>query len=55
MKGLGLAGIYIASIGLIVAGVEQGRISEEAAGAFYIGWAAAGLIIVAVALLRRDE
>ncbi len=55
MKGLALTGIYIASLGLMVAGIEQGRIPEEWASALYLIWATAGLVIVAVALLRRDQ
>ena len=55
MKGLALTGIYIASLGLMVAGVEQGRIPEEWAAALYLIWATAGLIIVAVAMLTKND
>ena len=55
MKGLALTGIYALSLGLMVAGVEQGRINEEWAPALYLAWATAGLVIVAVALLRKDQ
>ncbi len=55
MKGLALTGIYIASLGLMVTGVETGRINEEWAPALYLIWATAGLVIVAVALLRKDQ
>ena len=55
MKGLALAGIYIASIGLLATGIETGRINEEWAGALYLTWAAIGLIVVVVGVLRRDE
>ncbi len=55
MKGFALTGIYVASLGLMVTGIETGRISEEWAGALYLIWATAGLVIVAIAILRRDE
>ncbi len=55
MKGLALTGIYIASLGLMVAGIEQGRIPEEWASVLYLTWATAGLVIVAIAILRRDD
>lgn len=55
MKGLALTGIYIASLTLMVTGVETGRINEEWAPALYLIWATAGLVIVAVALLRKDQ
>ncbi len=54
MKGLALTGIYIASLGLMVAGVEQGRIPEEWAAALYLIWASAGLIIVVFAVYKKD-
>ncbi len=55
MKGLALTGIYIASLGLMVTGIETGRINEEWATFLYLTWATAGLVIVAVALLRKDQ
>ena len=55
MKGLALTGIYIASIGLLATGIETGRIPEEWAGTLYLVWATAGLVIVAVALLRKYQ
>ena len=55
MKGLALTGIYALSLGLMVASVEQGRIPEEWASTLYLVWATAGLMIVAVALLRRNN
>ena len=55
MKGLALTGIYIASLGLMVTGVETGRINEEWASALYLLWATAGLVIVAIGILRRDD
>ncbi len=54
MKGLALTGIYIASIGLLATGIETGRIPEEWAGGLYLTWATAGLVIVAIAILRRE-
>jgi hypothetical protein len=55
MRGLALTGIYIASLGLMVTGIETERIPEEWASALYLIWATAGLVIVAVALLRKDQ
>ena len=55
MKGLALTGIYFASIGLMVAGVESGRIPEEWSSVLYLTWATAGLIIMAIGILRRDD
>ena len=55
MKGLALTGIYIASLGLMVTGVETGRINDEWAGALYLLWAAVGLGIVTVGVLRKDQ
>ncbi len=54
MKGLALAGIYIASLGLMVTGVETGRIPDEWSSFLYLFWATAGLVIVAIGVLRRD-
>ena len=55
MKGFALAGIYGLSLGLIVAGLEQGRIPEDWGSALYLLWASAGLVIVAIGVLRRDD
>lgn len=54
MKGLALAGIYAASVALMVAGIETSRIPEEWASALYLLWATAGLVFVGIAVLRRD-
>lgn len=55
MKGLALTGIYIASLGLMVTGVETNRIPEEWSGALYLVWATAGLVIVAIGILGKDN
>ncbi len=54
MKGLALTGIYIASIGLLVTGLETGRIPEEWSGFLYLTWATAGLVLVTIGALKRD-
>ncbi len=55
MKGLALTGIYIASLGLMVTGIETGRIPEEWSSFLYLLWATAGLVVVAIAVLRKDS
>ena len=55
MKGFALAGIYGLSLGLMVTGVETGRIPEEWSGALYLLWATAGLVTVIIGILRRDD
>lgn len=55
MKGIALTGIYIASLGLMVTGIETGRIPEEWAGALYLVWATAGLALVAIGIIGRRE
>ena len=54
MKGLALTGIYIASLGLMVAGVETDRLPEEWAPVLYLIWAGAGLGVVIWGILRKD-
>ncbi len=54
MKGIALTGIYIASLGLMVTGIETGRLPEEWASALYLIWAGAGLGAVIWAMIRRE-
>lgn len=55
MKGLALTGIYIAALGLMVTGVETGRIPEEWSGALYLFFSLTGLGLVAVGIFMRDK
>ncbi len=55
MKGLALAAIYAASVALMFAGIETGRIPEDWASVLYLIWATAGLMIVAVAMLTKND
>ncbi len=55
MKGLALTGLYALSIGMLITGLETGRIPEEWAGFLYLTWATAGLILVVLGVvIQRD-